>query len=81
MDQRLVGETAAKLMDYLAEREGEIVAVALVACVEGRDGSYSVTEFSTDRTHEQLGLLHEGIRTIDEGKDTEDADADEADSA
>lgn len=62
MDTSLIGETAAKLMDGLGDREGEVVAVAIVTVVDEEDEhTYTRAEFSSERFYEQLGLLTAGL--------------------
>src|SRR3954451_5721388 len=57
MDASLIGETAAKVMDSIGDREGDILAVAIICAIEDDDGGFTHVEFSTARLYEQLGLI------------------------
>ncbi|HEX5370059.1 MAG TPA: hypothetical protein VFY10_11645 [Dehalococcoidia bacterium] len=72
MDITLIGTTAAKLMDGIDNRDGEVIAVALIALIavidedEG-ESTYTRVEFSHERRFEQLGLLHAGLDVVTDG--------------
>lgn len=76
METTLIGRTAAKLMDGIQDREGEVVAVAIVTVIDEDDGesTYTRAEFSSERLYEQLGLLHAGISLVHNGVEPDEED-------
>lgn len=76
MDQTLLGEAAASLMDTI-ERDptvanGKLLAVGIIAIIEGDDDDGDPMTFtrthSTEKIHHRaLGLFAEGLSTIQEG--------------
>jgi hypothetical protein len=74
----LIGETAAKLMDGLGDRDGAVVAVAIVTVIDQDDEqTYTRAEFSSDRLYEQLGLMHAGLSLIHDGAGPDDDEPDD----
>lgn len=74
MDQSLLGETTAKLMDHLSDShlaDGEIIAVGIVVIVqkETEEGpmTFTRTMSNEDIHHRVLGLFREGWLTIERG--------------
>lgn len=84
MEQALLGETAAKLMDSLENdsrvNDGEIIAVGIIAIIQ-KDTSegpmtFSRTMSNEDIHHRVLGLFREGYEVIASGIEHEDPDSD-----
>lgn len=78
IDNKLVGETAVKLMDAI-ERDaqidsGEILAVGIVVCIKGEDFNFIRVECSDGEGYRQSGLFHSAYRLTSgiDGYDDED---------
>lgn len=81
MNQQLLGETTAKLMDSLGDDSrldgGEIIAVGIVAIVQVDDMTYTRTMSNEDIHHRALGLFREGFLTIERGHTPDSVEDDE----
>jgi hypothetical protein len=73
IDSQLLGETAAKCMEYLDEHEGldggEIHAVLIIVVAENadRDTTFTRTFCSKTMYYEQLGLAGAGLECVKDG--------------
>ena len=76
IDNTLVGETAAELMDRIEDnygdqgrvaQDGRLVSVALIAAVEHSSGTQTTYDYSfrpPAAAHEAIGLLEVALNTI-----------------
>lgn len=73
IDTVLLGETAAKCMEYMDESEhldgGHIVAVAIVVVAENASESQTFTRTFSSETmyYKQVGLMQAGIECVRDG--------------
>lgn len=73
IDTTLLGQTAAKCMEYMDENEqmdgSTLISVGLIVIAESSDGetTFTRTFCSDERHYHQVGLMHMGMTCVLDG--------------
>lgn len=73
IDSKMLGETAARCMEYMDDSEdldeGEVLAVAIVVIAQNKGGDMTMNRtFCSDTTYyRQLGILEVGLECVKDG--------------
>lgn len=69
IDQALIGQTVAKLMDDIEDDHdgATIIAVGIVVAIDHENATYTRIRCSDEVFYKQLGLFHSAVRAVEGG--------------